>query len=330
MLKYTWLFVAFPFLGTAQTVNINPQDTFQVIDGFGAFQEAHYGNQVWWSPLYYEDLGASILRVDLTPRFVSPYSDLNYYSPWFMGSSVVSVFNLEDPANPDGPEGNRVRAYTGPQNYSATFGGLQAPIAVMGTNIDSNVNRFTYSDNDAIAQGLAHEAQLGDFKLIGSIWSPAPWLKVSSGNVWTENWWPGPAAGTPWPFIWGGNFAGGRLDVSDVPLAVFDDGTGPTSALTQFARSTAAYLRGYQQHHGAQFYAISIQNELNFEEFYNSCTYPFSSQYIAALKAVRAEFDQYPDLQNIRIMGPEDLLGGDSYGLWQYGGGANAVHKNLQ
>ena len=127
---------------------------------------------------------------------------------------------------------------------------------------------------------------------------------------------------------------GGRLDTSDVPLAVFDDsklgGTGPTSALTQFARCTAAYLRGFQNKFGVRFYAISVQNEVNFEEFYNSCTYPLSSQYIAALKRLRAELDKYPDLAGIKLEGPEDLLGGDAYALWQYGGGDTAIHKNLQ
>jgi hypothetical protein len=80
-----------------------------------------------------------------------------------------------------------------------------------------------------------------------------------------------PVPGTRWPFIWGGNFAGGKLDTSDTPLSIFDDsaqgGTGPTSALTQFARCTAAYLRGFQQSYQVRFYAVSIQNELNFEEF---------------------------------------------------------------
>jgi hypothetical protein len=52
--------------------------------------------------------------------------------------------------------------------------------------------------------------------------------------------------------------------------------------------------------------------------------------YIAALKAVRAELDKYPDLAPIKLIGPEDLLGGDSWGLWQYGGGDSTTHKNLQ
>ncbi len=312
-------------------VNVRADERQQVIDGFGAHQGNNETNAAWWQQLYYDDLGASIYRVDLTPRFVAPYSNLSYYSPWFMGSGTNNVFNLEDPDNPNGPENNRVRTYTGPQDYSRIFGGLQAPVGVMGPDIDENVQYFSYPNDGAIPAGLGRKDQLGDFKLIGSLWSPAPWVKISSGNTYNQNWWPGPVAGTPWPFVWGGNFAGGRLDISGISLAIFDDsalgGSGPTSALTQFARGTAAYIRGYQQHFGVRFYAISIQNELNFEQFYNSATYPLSVQYIAALKAVRAEFDKYDDLESIRIMGPEDLLGGDAYGLWEYGG---PVHKNLQ
>ena len=139
-----------------------------------------------------------------------------------------------------------------------------------------------------------------------------------------------PVPGTPWPFVWYDNFAGGKLDTSGTARNEFDDGTGPTSALTQFARGIAAYVRGFQNAYQVRFYAISIQNEVNFEEFYNSCTYPLSSGYIAALKAVRAELDRYPDLAPIKIIGPEDLLGGDIWGLWQYGGGDSTIHKNLQ
>ncbi|GJM31089.1 MAG: hypothetical protein DHS20C18_00900 [Saprospiraceae bacterium] len=315
-------------------VHVSLSEQEQIIDGFGAHQGDNSVNQNWWQQLFYSDMRASIYRVDLTPQLVSPYSDLSVYSPWFMGSGTDHVFNLEDLDNPDGPEGNRVRTYTGPEDYSRLFGGENAPIAVMGPDIDFNVDYFTYSEDGAIDVGLAQMENLGDFKLIGSFWSPVPWVKVSSGNAWNQNWWPGPVQGAEWPFIWGGNYAGGRLDVSGTPLAVFDDsalgGDGPTSSITQFARSAAAYVRGYQQYHNVPFYAISIQNELNFEEFYNSATYPLSAQYIAALKAVRSEFDRYDDLKDIRIMGPEDLLGGNAYGMWQYGSGGDIIHKNLQ
>ncbi|MBK9270996.1 MAG: hypothetical protein IPM48_05320 [Saprospiraceae bacterium] len=301
------------------------------IDGFGAHQSGEVLNQSWWNQLFFEDMDCSIFRVDLTPVLVSPYSDLSYYSPWFMGSQTRSVFNLEDPANPNGPEGNRVRTYTSAQDYGRTFGGRSAPIAVMGPDLERNIPLFRYQSNQALLK-LSEEQAAGNPRILtGSIWSPLPWVKISSGNRYNQNWWPGPVQNTPWPFVWGGNFAGGRLDVSNTPLQVFNDqsmgGSGPTSALTQFARSTAAYIAGYQRFHKVKFYSISIQNELNFEQFYNSATYPLSSQYIAALKLVRTEFDKYPELKDIKIMGPEDLLGGDAYGLWEYGG---PIHKNLQ
>ena len=210
----------------------------------------------------------------------------------------------------------------------------------MGPDIDQNLKDFDFgakgplTEGTVAALGTSMKQQLGDFKLIGSMWSPAPWLKVSSGNRIQNQSGVLPKNGTPWPFIWGGNFAGGHLDTSGTPRAEFDDsalgGTGPTSALTQYARSLAAWLRGFQDTYGVHFYAVSLQNELGFEEFYNSCSYPQAAAYLKVLKAARAELDAYPDLAGIRIMGPEDLLGGGAYGMWQYGGGATATDKNLK
>ena len=304
------------------TTAIGASDLRQRIDGFGTCLSGDDATQAWFQSLYFDDARFTIERMDLVPTFRAPYSDFTYNSPWFHNN----------PALP-GPDNNNVRTYTGPNDYSRLFAGRNAPIAVMGPDIDANVAYFDFDSGGphvagTLAQiGQSHAAALGDFKLIGSIWSPAPWLKVSSGHTIGPADWPLPVGGTAWPFIWAGNFSGGRLDTSDTPLAVFDDGTGPTSALTQFARSTAAYLRGFQNRYGVHLYAISIQNELNFETFYNSAFYPLSSQYIAALKRVRAELDAYPDLAPIRIIGPEDLLGGDAYGMWEYGG---PIHKNLQ
>lgn len=304
------------------TTAIGASDLRQRIDGFGTCLSGDDATQAWFHSLYFDDARFTIERMDLVPTFRAPYSDFTYDSPWFHNN----------PALP-GPDNNNVRTYTGPNDYSRLFAGRNAPIAVMGPDIDANIAYFDFDNGmphvaGTLAQiGQAHAAALGDFKLIGSIWSPAPWLKVSSGNTIGPADWPLPVGGTAWPFIWAGNFSGGRLDTSDTPLAVFDDGTGPTSALTQFARATAAYLRGFQNRYGVHLYAISIQNELNFETFYNSAFYPLSSQYIAALKRVRAELDAYPDLAPIRIIGPEDLLGGDAYGMWEYGG---PIHKNLQ
>jgi hypothetical protein len=204
----------------------------------------------------------------------------------------------------------------------------------MGPSIHDNIALFNYDDIAAQGElakaGIARKEQLGDFKLYGSIWSPAPWVKIADGNVWAGGKFPMPAKGTKYPFIWNGNFSGGQVDVSDQPLDIFNDGTGPTSALTQFARCTAAYIKGFQDRFGVQFYAISIQNEVNFPEFYSSCTYRTSAQYITAVKRIRAELDKYPDLKSIQIIGPEDLLGGNGWGMWQLGGGNDVTDKNLQ
>ncbi len=319
-----------PLSARAQTVTVDTGTHFQTIDGFGTCLSGSEALQTWWQQLYFDDLEASMVRVDITPSFTSTYSNESYCSPWFGQPSPLELDTASTGHN--GPGGTRTRPYTGPQDYSNAFGGCSAPIAVMGPDIDANAQLFDYRPKAVfgkIAQmGQMMAADLGGFKLYASMWSPAPWVKVTSGNSIAAEAWPGPTA-QPWPFIWGGNFAGGRLDTSGTPLSVFNDGTADTSALTQFARGLAAFLRGFQNTYGVQFYAISIQNELNFEEFYNSATYPQSAMYIAALRAARSELDQYPDLQNIRILGPEDLIGGDAYGLWQYGSGATATDKNL-
>ena len=43
----------------------------------------------------------------------------------------------------------------------------------------------------------------------------------------------------------------------------------------------------------------------------------FASQYVK-VKAVRHWIWQAPQLKDIQIMGPEDLFGGDAYGMWEY------------
>jgi hypothetical protein len=322
-------FVGLPGRGVAQTVTLDtsPSGRGQTIDGFGTCLSGTEAQQAWWQNLYFTDLQCSIVRMDLTPPFKAPWNGTNgtYNSPWFHNNPPLP-----------GPETNNVRTYTGPTNYSRLYNGWSCPIPVMGTNIDTNVSYFDYSSSGVnvaagvATAGFAQSGRLGSFKLIGSLWSPMPWVKMSSGNTISGQSYPGPANGTAYPFIWYNNFSGGVLDASGVPLEIFNDGTGPTSSLTQFARGIAAYLRGFQKTFGVQYYAISIQNELNFEEFYNSCLYPLSAPYLAAIKAVRAELDKYPDLAPIKLMGPEDLLGGDPYGLWQYGSGSTGTHKNLQ
>jgi MYXO-CTERM domain-containing protein len=312
----------------AQSVSIDTTQRFQTIDGFGTCLSGTEAQSTWWQNLFFDDLAASIVRVDITPTFTATYNNLSYCSPWYGQAAPLDITS-------GGPDGTRVRPYTSAADYSNTFGGCSAPIAVMGTDIDTNAAYFDFTTAQAVpglvAQlGTSMATQLGGFKLYASLWSPAPWVKITSGNTYAGSASPLPAAGAAFPFIWGGNFAGGKIDVSGTPLTQFDDGTGPTSALTQFTRSLAAFLHGFQNAFKVSFTAISLQNELNFEEYYNSATYPEASAYVTILKASRAELDTHTDLAGIQILGPEDVLGGDAYGMWQYGSGSTAVAKNLQ
>ena len=324
---------------SAQTVTIDTSTggRRQVIDGFGTCLSGTVAMQTWFQQTYFDEMRATIVRMDLVPNFKSPWRDYAYVSPWYSNSPPLKI---DDPSNLGGPEHNNVRTYTGPSDYTRLFGGHQAKIAVMGPDINVNVAYFDFLSGPPLAAGTLLQAgktrsdRLGQLRLIGSVWSPPPWLKISSGNTISGQSFPLPLNGTAYPFVWGGNFAGGKLDVSGSTRVEFDDsslgGTGPTSALTQYARYLAAYLRGMQNTYGVQFYSISLQNEVNFEEFYNSATYPLASQYIAILKVARAELNKYSDLAGIRIMGPEDLLNDNTWGLWQFGGGATTTHKNLQ
>ena len=312
-------------------IDDSAQGQLQTIDGFGTCGSGDNPGTPWYQGAYFDDLGCSIMRMDITPQFKSPYSDRSYNSPWFGNQPPLKI---DDPANLGGPEHNFVRTYTNADDYTRDFGGTKAQIAVMGPDIDKNIALFNYDAMKGLGSqaqaGFAKKDQLGDFKLYASLWSPAPWVKVANGQKWGDHTGIMPGTGTPYPFIWGGNFAGGKLDTSDTPLPVFDDGTGPTSALTQFARCTAAFVKGFQDKFNVKYYAISIQNEINFPEFYNSCVYRTSDEYIKALKAVRKEFDSHPELKDIKIIGPEDLLGNDNYAMWQLGGGDSATDKNLK
>src|SRR4029078_11132953 len=120
----------------------------QTIEGFGTCLSGDVGSEGWFQQLYFDDLRASILRIDITPHFVAPYSDHVYNSPWFGN----------DPMLP-GPEGNNVRTYTGPSDYSRSFAGRSAPIAVMGEDIDRNVEYFDFDGNSGSTRGAM--AQLG-------------------------------------------------------------------------------------------------------------------------------------------------------------------------
>ncbi len=315
-----------PVFSQTVTLDTTEKGLRQTIDGFGTCINDK-GAQDWYQKLFFDELRCSIVRVYITPRFKSPWSDHTFNSPWFHG----------DPKMP-GPEGNNVRTYTGPSDYTREFAGRKAQIPVMGPDIDDNIKRYFDLDSERIAGGgaVAKKAQeLGGFTIFASVWSPPPWLKTSSGNKISGQKDPMPKDGTPFPFIWFDNFAGGVLDTSGKPLKDFDDsalpgGKGPTSALTQYARNFAAWIRGYQNKFGMKFNVISIQNEPHLEVFYDSCLYRTSGEFIKALKAAREEFDKYPDLKDIKLIGPEDTVGNESTYLWFWENNGFKQYKILQ
>lgn len=191
-----------PRAASAQSVAIDTTKRFQTIDGFGTCLSGAEAKQTWWQQLYFDNLAASMVRVDITPTFAAPTNALSYCSPWFGQAAPLSLDN-----GGNGPDGTRTRKYTGPADYSTAFGGCSAPIAVMGTDIDTNAALFDFTTAQAVPglvaqMGASKAGALGGFELYASMWSPAPWVKVTSGNTYGGGASPLPPAGVAWPFIW--------------------------------------------------------------------------------------------------------------------------------
>jgi len=246
---------------------------------FGTCLSGTQGEQSWWRALYFDDLQCSIVRMDLTPAFKAPFTGVNgtFNSPWYHN-------------NPGFP-GPQNQQCPGLHECSRLFRHLQWLAGAHrrhGPGCGSQRDEFRFqpsacsSRRCGCARGMARTNQLGDSKLIGSYWSPAPWLKISSGNK-SPSW-----GGTPMPSLHSVAFCLVRqfcrrptrhlgYRSHRVRRFVPRRCPAPTSALTQFVRGAAAFVRAFQRTNNVRFYAISIQNEVNFEEFYNSCTYPLSA-----------------------------------------------------
>jgi O-glycosyl hydrolase len=143
----------------------------------------------------------------------------------------------------------------------------------LGPDLQANTNLFNFQGNYPQTNwgqfaAQAYKATNGQMKIIGSIFSPAPWLKSNDSQ---DN--------------------GGNLIQTPANL-------------TQFARYMAAYVKGFQQAYGVPLYGVSIQNEPRFAEPYPSTVYS-DAQYVAAIDAVGAEFAK--DGITTKIFGPEDV-----------------------
>jgi O-glycosyl hydrolase len=219
-------------LSTTVTIDANQQ--FQTIDGFGTTlaQWSTVANSPGWQQMYYQTLGASQLRINMTE-----------------------------------------------QALEASPGDLTTPVPLT-TDLQHDISLFNFTTSEAANEGPAAAAaqQLGQdsVQIIGSIWTPPQWMK-------------GPDPSGNNPYINNGNSCGGSLDQSQ-------------SNLQQFGLYVASWVQGFEQTYGVQMYAISIQNEPELTENFDSCVYT-PQTWVAAVDAVYEAFQTYGI--TTKIEGPE-------------------------
>jgi O-glycosyl hydrolase len=172
-------------------------------------------------------------------------------------------------------------------------GGHLADPVTLSDDLDANVKLMNFDNPKAAVFGrmafwLSKNALEPErVRIVGSVWSPPHWMKGPTGN--RQSWvGPGGEAKRPTPWLSNerdGDSIGGRL-------------LQTPENLRQFARYLAAWVTGFERRFGTPIHALSIQNEITFENPFDSCTYELGPngetgqhwQYAAALKAVTDEF----------------------------------------
>ena len=112
---------------------------------------------------------------------------------------------------------NVVRVTPSASDYTYTVGGSMSTPVPISANLDENVARFNPGDNSQVnliewleANGLQPDRT----KMIGSLWSPPHWMKITTGTLIS---WSGGSSGydpvLPWG-DYGGNTGAGRVDPS--------------------------------------------------------------------------------------------------------------------
>ncbi|HSH92865.1 MAG TPA: hypothetical protein VK968_01830, partial [Roseimicrobium sp.] len=229
---------------------------------------------------------------------------------------------------------NVVRVTGSPSDYAYTVGGnMRTPVPI-SANLDENVARFNPNPNnqtDLIQWLTVNGLDPERTKMIGALWSPPHWMKITSGTLlnWDSG---GPQSGydpiIPWG-DYGGNTGAGRVN--------------PTM-WTDWARYVLSTVKNFEQKTGLPMYAFSFQNEPNVPTTYNSATFQRIANdvnnpsaggtdfhwelYGDAVQALAAELASHPEFTT-KFFGPElsQLGGGASnpYNLPAY----NAVRQNL-
>jgi len=197
---------------------------------------------------------------------------------------------------------NILRVQCNPHALTGPSGRLDDPVE-LGPDLDENIAKFNFEEPRVkifgqVAQYLRDNALEPDrVKFMADFWTPPHWMKEATGA--TASFAGRPARPTPFVTWQGSDTVGGRLKQTP-------------ENLQQFARYIAAWTKGFERHYGITFDNISIQNELSFENPFDSCTYlhrlgPDGKreggqywQYAAALKAVKDEFKRLGITTRIR------------------------------
>lgn len=229
---------------------------------------------------------------------------------------------------------NVVRVTAGPDDYAYTVGGnMRTPVSI-SANLDENVTRFTpggTDQTDLIDWLQANAYEPDRIKMIGALWSPPHWMKITTGRLmeWDFN---GPQSAydpiIPWG-DYGHNTGAGRVN---------------PAMWTEWARYVLSTVKVFEQRAGLPMHAFSFQNEPNVPTTYNSATFEYIANdvnnpsagftsghwelYGDALEALANERALHPEITT-KFFGPE---------LSQLGGGAsnpyylpayNSVRQNL-
>lgn len=198
-------------------------------------------------------------------------------------------------------------------------GDMSVPVR-LGPDLEANIAKMDFANRKTEVYGQMavwlrqHALEPDRVKITGSIWSPPHWMKGPTGKEQYHVLDPSTKKPTPW--LSGGETGdsiGGRLLQTD-------------DNRQQFGRYVAAWLKGFEAQYGVPLYAASIQNELSFENPFDSATYFLGPdgekeqwwQYAKALEAVRAELVRHR-IQT-KIMGPHMSQVGETpsnpWGLW--------------
>lgn len=182
-------------------------------------------------------------------------------------------------------------------------GDFAVPVA-LGADLSANIERMSFAGPKTKVYGdmavwlRKNALEPERVRIVGSVWSPPHWMKGPTGKKQSHVSNPSVKKRTPW--LSGGkdgDSIGGRLVQS-------------AENVEQFGRYLAAWVEGFEQHYGVPLYAASLQNELSFENPFDSATYEKGEdgkkgqwwQYAAALKAVKDEFIRQ-GIQT-KLMGP--------------------------